>query len=49
MKYSSDAIFVIVANPMDAMTLLILKLTGLPRNRVIGMGGLLDFQDLNII
>ena len=41
-KYSPDAIFVIVANPMDAMTHLTLKLTGLPRNRVIGMGGLLD-------
>ncbi len=42
MKYSPDAIFVVVANPMDAMTHLTLKLTGLPRNRVIGMGGLLD-------
>jgi len=41
-KYSPEAIFVIVANPMDAMTHLTLKLTGLPRNRVIGMGGLLD-------
>ena len=41
-KYSPDAIFVVVANPMDSMTHLTLKLTGLPRNRVIGMGGLLD-------
>jgi len=41
-KYSPEAIFVVVANPMDAMTHLTLKLTGLPRNRVIGMGGLLD-------
>ena len=41
-KYSPDAIFVVVANPMDVMTHLTLKLTGLPRNRVIGMGGLLD-------
>ncbi len=42
MKYSSDAIFVVVANPMDTMTHLTLILTGLPRNRVIGIGGLLD-------
>ena len=41
-KYSPEAIFVVVANPMDAMTHLTLKLTSLPRNRVIGMGGLLD-------
>ena len=41
-KYSPDAIFVVVANPMDVMTKLTLKLTGLPKNRVIGMGGLLD-------
>jgi malate dehydrogenase len=42
LKHSPDAIFVVVANPMDAMTHLTLKLSGLPRNRVIGMGGLLD-------
>jgi malate dehydrogenase len=41
-KYSPDAIFVVVANPMDVMTKLTLKLTGLPKNKVIGMGGLLD-------
>jgi malate dehydrogenase len=41
-KYSPEAIFVVVANPMDVMTRLTLKLTGLPKNRVIGMGGLLD-------
>jgi malate dehydrogenase len=41
-KYSPGAIFVVVVNPMDAMARLTLKLTGLPKNRVIGMGGLLD-------
>ena len=41
-KYSPEAIFVVVANPMDAMTHLTFKLTSLPRNRIIGMGGLLD-------
>ena len=42
LKYSPDAIFVVVANPVDAMAYLTLKLTKLPRNRVIGLGGLLD-------
>ena len=37
-----NKIFVVVDNPMDAITHLTLKLTGVPRNRVIGMGGLLD-------
>ena len=41
-KYSPDAIFVIVSNPMDAMAYLTLKLTGFSRNRIIGMGGVLD-------
>jgi len=40
--YSPSAIFVIVTNPMDTMTYLALKASGLPKNRVIGMGGLLD-------
>lgn len=42
LKYSPDAIFVIVANPMDTMTYLTLKSLGLPKNRVIGLGGALD-------
>ena len=39
---SPDAIIVVISNPMDTMTYLTLKSTGLPKNRVIGMGGLLD-------
>ena len=39
---SPRAIFVIVSNPMDTMAYLTLKSTGLPKNRVIGMGGALD-------
>jgi len=39
---SPDAIIVVISNPMDTMTYLTLKATGLPKNRVIGMGGLLD-------
>ncbi len=42
LKYSPDAILVIVANPMDPMAYLTYKTLGLPRNRVIGMGGALD-------
>lgn len=42
LKYSPKAILVIISNPMDTMTYLALKATGLPKNRVIGMGGILD-------
>jgi len=42
LKFSPNAIFVIVSNPMDTMTYLALKSLGLPKNRVIGMGGTLD-------
>lgn len=42
LKYSPNAIIVIISNPMDTMTYLTLKKTGLPKNRVIGMGGILD-------
>ena len=42
LKYSPDAIIVVVSNPMDTMTYLAFKSTGLPKNRVIGMGGALD-------
>ncbi len=42
LKYSPDAILIIISNPMDTMTYLTLKETGLPRERIIGMGGTLD-------
>ncbi len=42
LQHSPDAILVIVSNPMDTMNYLALKSTGLPKNRVIGMGGILD-------
>ena len=41
-KFSPDAIIVVVANPMDTLTYLALKATGIPKNRIIGMGGALD-------
>ncbi|MBX2887114.1 MAG: malate dehydrogenase [Ferruginibacter sp.] len=42
LKYSPNAIIVVIANPMDTMTYLALKSSGLPKNRIIGMGGILD-------
>jgi malate dehydrogenase len=42
LKYSPDAILIIISNPMDTMTYLTLKESGLPRERIIGMGGTLD-------
>ena len=42
LKYSPNAVFIIISNPMDAMTYLTIKETGLPRNRVLGLGGMLD-------
>ncbi|NCC98291.1 MAG: malate dehydrogenase [Bacteroidia bacterium] len=42
LKYSPNAILIMVSNPMDPMAYLTLKSMKLPRNRVIGMGGALD-------
>ena len=42
LQHSPNAIFVIVSNPMDTMTYLTFKLLGIPKNRIIGMGGTLD-------
>ncbi len=41
-EYSPNVILIIVSNPMDTMTYLAHKVTGLPKNRIIGMGGALD-------
>jgi malate dehydrogenase len=42
LKHSPNVILIIISNPMDTMTYLALKATGLPKNRIIGMGGALD-------
>lgn len=42
LKNSPDAIIIVISNPMDTMTYLTLQATGLPKNRIIGMGGILD-------
>ncbi len=41
-KHSPNVIIIVVSNPMDTMTYLAQKATGLPKNRIIGMGGALD-------
>ena len=42
LKYSPNAVIVVISNPMDTMTYLALKSSGLPKNQVLGMGGMLD-------
>src|SRR5580693_240175 len=42
LKHSPKAILIIISNPMDTMTYLTLTTSGLPKNRIIGMGGTLD-------
>lgn len=42
MKYSPNAILILVTNPLDAMCWAAWKVTGLPKNRIIGMAGVLD-------
>ena len=42
LEHSPDCIIVVVSNPMDTMTYLALKSTGLSKSRIIGMGGALD-------
>ena len=41
-EHSPEAIMIVVSNPMDTMTYLVHKTAGLPKNRIIGMGGALD-------
>jgi malate dehydrogenase len=41
-QYSPNVIIIVVSNPMDTMAYLAHKATGLPKNRIIGMGGALD-------
>lgn len=41
-EHSPNTILIVVSNPMDTMTYLVHKTTGLPKNRIIGMGGALD-------
>ena len=42
LKFSPNAIIIVVSNPMDTMTYLVNKSFNIPKNRIIGMGGILD-------
>ena len=42
LEHSPNVIFIVVSNPMDTMAYLTHKALGLPKNRIIGMGGALD-------
>jgi malate dehydrogenase len=42
LKHSPNTIIIVISNPMDTMTYLAHSATGLPKNRIIGMGGTLD-------
>ncbi len=42
LKYSPEAIFIVLTNPLDTMAYLTMKKTGLPRERVVGQAGILD-------
>ncbi|HRQ25037.1 MAG TPA: malate dehydrogenase [Anaerolineales bacterium] len=42
LKYSPDAFYIVLTNPLDTMAYLAMKKTGLPRERVIGQAGILD-------
>lgn len=42
LKYSPDAIYVILTNPLDTMAYMAMKVTGLPSHRVVGQAGVLD-------
>ncbi len=42
LNFSPNAIIIVVSNPMDTMTYLVNKSFNIPKNRIIGMGGILD-------
>ncbi len=42
LKHSPNTIIIVVSNPMDTMNYLTLQTSGLPKNRILGMGGALD-------
>lgn len=41
-KHSPETVLIVVSNPMDTMTYLVHQVTGLPKHKIIGMGGALD-------
>jgi len=41
-KYSPNCIIIVVSNPLDAMAYVVKQVSGFPRNRILGMAGVLD-------
>ena len=41
-KYASDSLVIVITNPLDAMVTLTKRITGFPKNRVVGQSGILD-------
>jgi len=48
-EYNKNCIFLVVTNPLDVMTYAVLKLSGFPKNRVIGSGTILDSARLRYL
>ena len=48
-SYAPDAFYIIVSNPVDILTYAVQEITGLPKERVIGRGTLLDSSRLRSI
>jgi malate dehydrogenase len=48
-KYSPDAVLIILTNPVDALSYLAFRKSGLPKNRVIGQGGILDSARFQVL
>src|SRR5215211_4227624 len=42
LQHSPDSIIIVISNPMDTMTYLTLQSSGVAKNKIIGMGGILD-------
>ena len=45
-KYAPNAVYVIVSNPVDVLTYVFTKISGIPENRIIGSGTILDTSRL---
>ncbi len=48
LEYSPDCVLLVVTNPVDVMSYLLKKITGLPKNRIVGMAGVLDTSRLKL-
>lgn len=47
-KYASNAFVIVITNPLDAMVYVMQKISGLPKNKVVGMAGVLDSSRMSL-